>query len=328
MSPLKVRFQIVILTWLVLLAAALACNLPLMQPATPTPFPPEVLTAGAETLAAQMTIAAPRPSLTPSPYPMPAQPSPTPIPPIVLSPSPTWVPPTASYPTPAPPSATSTPYGFYPVPTYGYNPYNPYNPYYPTQAFPNYPAYPTQYSPYYPWPPSPTPVFFPWYPTPYYPDRPTPPYVFCDAARFVKDVTYPDGTVVQPGQLIIKTWRLRNVGTCMWNMSYAIVYFSGDLMGGALAYPLPGVIAPGQEVDISINLVAPLVSGHARGEWKLRNSMGVVFGLGDTADKPFWVDVNVAPTPAIPTLVYPTPWTPAPFPTFPPPPPTLPPPSP
>jgi hypothetical protein len=35
-------------------------------------------------------------------------------------------------------------------------------------------------------------------------------------ARFVKDVTFPDGTTVQPGSVFLKTWRIRNDGTQRW----------------------------------------------------------------------------------------------------------------
>ncbi|MEZ4516680.1 MAG: NBR1-Ig-like domain-containing protein [Chloroflexota bacterium] len=34
-----------------------------------------------------------------------------------------------------------------------------------------------------------------------------------DDAQFVEDITVPDGTLVEPGQMIEKTWRLRNSGT-------------------------------------------------------------------------------------------------------------------
>ena len=40
------------------------------------------------------------------------------------------------------------------------------------------------------------------------------PTAACDSALFVKDVTIPDGSQVEPGATFKKTWRLRNIGTC------------------------------------------------------------------------------------------------------------------
>ena len=42
--------------------------------------------------------------------------------------------------------------------------------------------------------------------------------------RFVKDVTFPDGTQVQPGSVFLKTWRIRNDGAYTWPDQVALVY--------------------------------------------------------------------------------------------------------
>ncbi|MBI3739709.1 MAG: hypothetical protein HY258_11730, partial [Chloroflexi bacterium] len=49
----------------------------------------------------------------------------------------------------------------------------------------------------------------------------------CDNAQFITDVTYPDNTVIAPSTSFTKTWRLKNIGTCSWTPSYAVVFFSG-----------------------------------------------------------------------------------------------------
>jgi len=33
-----------------------------------------------------------------------------------------------------------------------------------------------------------------------------------------------------PGTTFIKTWRLKNLGPCVWSTSYSLVFFSGELM--------------------------------------------------------------------------------------------------
>ena len=54
----------------------------------------------------------------------------------------------------------------------------------------------------------------------------------CDWAQFVADVTVPDGTTFAANQTFTKTWRLKNIGFCTWTTSYALVFDSGNSMGG------------------------------------------------------------------------------------------------
>ena len=118
-----------------------------------------------------------------------------------------------------------------------------------------------------------------------------------DRVAFVQDVTIPDNTLLQGGQEFEKIWRLRNSGTCAWNSSYSIVFASGDSMSGLAAVALPGSVAPGQTVDLRLALRAPTRNGTYRGNWLLRNPSGQTFGLGPSANQPFWVQVVVGPTP-------------------------------
>jgi len=119
------------------------------------------------------------------------------------------------------------------------------------------------------------------------------PLGYCDWAAFVKDVTVPDGTTFAPGSTFTKTWRLKNIGTCIWNRSYALVFLRGDAMKGSAATYLADNVAPGQSVDVSIKLSAPADPGEYRGYWSLRNDSGVLFGLGGSAKEPIYVDVEV-----------------------------------
>lgn len=116
----------------------------------------------------------------------------------------------------------------------------------------------------------------------------------CDAAQFVADMTVPDGTSYKAGDTFDKTWRLKNVGTCTWSTNYNLVFESGNQMGGPAAAALSGSVAPGQTVDLTVRLTAPSTSGLIRGYWKLKNAGGVLFGIGSTADKAFWVEIRVS----------------------------------
>jgi hypothetical protein len=116
----------------------------------------------------------------------------------------------------------------------------------------------------------------------------------CDKAAFVADVTVADGTLFSPGAAFTKTWRLKNVGSCTWNKSYSIVFYSGDQMGAPTSVNFPWSVAPGQTVDLTVNMVAPASAGKYRGFWILRNSSGALFGIGTNANSPFWVEINVS----------------------------------
>jgi hypothetical protein len=130
----------------------------------------------------------------------------------------------------------------------------------------------------------------------------TTPVAPCDRAGFVEDVTYPDNAEVDAGMNFVKTWRLRNNGSCTWTSNYSVVFQSGDAMGAPASSQLTaGSVAPGQTIDLSLSLRAPVAPGTYRGEWKLRNGAGTIFGTGENGDKPFWVQIKVVvqgtPTP-------------------------------
>lgn len=123
-------------------------------------------------------------------------------------------------------------------------------------------------------------------------------------ASFDADVTVPDGTAFAPGAAFTKTWRLRNEGTCTWDSTYALVFTGGYIMDGPPAQQLVGTAAPGATIDVSVSLIAPSAVGTYRGEWHLRSPDGVIFGLGERGDRPFWVEIAVRP-PVSPTPVPP-----------------------
>ncbi len=111
-------------------------------------------------------------------------------------------------------------------------------------------------------------------------------------AEFVQDVTFADGSYVAPGSYFTKTWRIRNTGVNAWNSSYRLIFVSGDQMSGPQFVSLPGYVASGQTIDISINLVAPQTSGTFRGSWMLQSPDGVTFGVGLNGQTPIWVNIS------------------------------------
>lgn len=117
----------------------------------------------------------------------------------------------------------------------------------------------------------------------------------CDRAQFVSDVTVPDGTSFAPGIGFNKTWRLKNVGTCTWT-NYSIMFDTGEKMSGPDSALIPTTVAPGQTVDITLQLTSPTTAGTYRGYWKLKNNTGVPFGIGSAGTKSFWVEIKVSST--------------------------------
>ncbi len=124
----------------------------------------------------------------------------------------------------------------------------------------------------------------------------------CNWAQFVADVTYPDGTEVGPGATFVKTWRLKNVGSCAWTTGYTLIFDHGDRMEAPVDVNLPRTVVPGETVDLSVELTAPGTAGTYKGYFRLRADSGEVFGIGGDHLGAFWVEIRVvepSPTPTV-----------------------------
>jgi hypothetical protein len=118
----------------------------------------------------------------------------------------------------------------------------------------------------------------------------------CDRVDFVSDVTIPDGTGFNANTSFTKTWRLKNNGSCTWTTSYKLIFISGDAMSGPATQALPSSVAPGQTVDISVNLKSPGTANDYQGNYKLQNASGVTFGTGAGGGGSFYVKIKVTGT--------------------------------
>lgn len=152
-------------------------------------------------------------------------------------------------------------------------------------------------------------------------ESPSTPTAICDqaAAGNPIDVTIPDDTHMQPGQGFTKIWRLINTGACPWTKEYAVRFFYGTQMNAPDIIYLDQIVNPGEALEITIDMTAPLTPGTHQGNWKLRNATGQLFGIGPGGDAPFWVRIVVVipptqtaipthtPTPSATTTTTPTP---------------------
>ncbi len=103
----------------------------------------------------------------------------------------------------------------------------------------------------------------------------------CDNSTYISDVTIPDGTVMTPGQTFTKTWLIQNTGTCTWDTSYQIGFGFGEAMSGANT-ALTKTVAPGEQVQVSVNLTVPTKTGNLTGTWRMINKQGAFFGTNLT----------------------------------------------
>ncbi len=102
----------------------------------------------------------------------------------------------------------------------------------------------------------------------------------CDVLTYdpvTVDVNIPDNTVMTPGQEFIKTWRVKNAGTCPWGAGYVLTFTgTGNKMDGQFI-ALTEVVQPGQEVEVSIQFKAPAETGVYVSTWTMRNPQGFTF---------------------------------------------------
>lgn len=102
----------------------------------------------------------------------------------------------------------------------------------------------------------------------------------CTASASLVGETYPDGTIVQPGETFTKVWQVQNSGTCTWDSNWQLIYYGGDRMDGLTVYDFPQPAQPGQTVEVPVILRAPAENGTYTGEWMLKSPWGQSFGVG------------------------------------------------
>ncbi len=114
-----------------------------------------------------------------------------------------------------------------------------------------------------------------------------------NAAGFVADVTVPDNSQIVADTTFVKTWRIKNNGTCTWDGRYHLVHAGGPTLSAVVeTLQMPAAVAPGQTVDLTLTMRAPVTPGSYQSDWKLRAPQGVFFGMGSSSS-PLWVKINV-----------------------------------
>jgi hypothetical protein len=138
------------------------------------------------------------------------------------------------------------------------------------------------------------------------PPTATPIPIPCNQAGWITDITIPDGTTLTAGASFVKTWQVRNTGTCTWGSGYVLVFLNGSSMGSPASVTLPSSVYSGQAVNISVPMIAPSNPGNYTGYWMLRAPNGAQFGVGTNGSTPLSVviKVNTVPGPKDPNTIY------------------------
>jgi len=120
----------------------------------------------------------------------------------------------------------------------------------------------------------------------------------CNQATFISDVTVQDGTSLVAGQNFVKTWRVRNSGSCNWTTGYSIYFVNGNAMSSPASVAFPKTVRPGETVDLSVSMVAPGNAGDFSANWMFISPNGSVFGVGSGGGVPVTIKIKVTAIPA------------------------------
>lgn len=118
----------------------------------------------------------------------------------------------------------------------------------------------------------------------------------CTVSASLVSESPPDDVLLKPGEYFWKTWTLLNTGSCIWDNTYSLVFWSGERMGGLSSYPLTEIVRPEGTLEISIYLQAPAAEGTSTGYWRLKSPWGADFGVGPLSSS-FYVQIGVAANP-------------------------------
>jgi len=107
--------------------------------------------------------------------------------------------------------------------------------------------------------------------------------------------TYPDNSVLEPGESFTKAYELRNAGSTTWSTDYALVRDetipAGETLGSPERLPLPQAVAPGETLTLQISLVAPEEPSTYTVYWTLQDENGNILPVDGV--QRVWVTIRV-----------------------------------
>ncbi|HAF61106.1 MAG TPA: hypothetical protein DCK95_02135 [Anaerolineaceae bacterium] len=113
-----------------------------------------------------------------------------------------------------------------------------------------------------------------------------------DTASVFLGETIPDGTNFQPGQTFQKTWTLKNNGGRPWVKGFTLVKTTsnpaGENLGSPEEIPLAHEVEPGENIQISVDLIAPQQDGRYTVYYQLEDETGALVPYSQV-----WVVITV-----------------------------------
>ena len=103
---------------------------------------------------------------------------------------------------------------------------------------------------------------------------------------FLDDLTIPDGTTVQQGEILDKRWLVENNGSCNWDQHFTLRLIAGPDMASQTEYALFPARS-GTQAEIRILFTAPQEPGAHRSAWQAHDPVGNLFG------DPIYIEVVV-----------------------------------
>jgi hypothetical protein len=98
-----------------------------------------------------------------------------------------------------------------------------------------------------------------------------------NSLRYLADITIPDGTVVEPGQILDKRWEIENNGTCNWDEQYSLQLIAGPALNANESFALYPARSASSMI-IQIIFTAPDEPGSYRSAWQAFTPEGETFG--------------------------------------------------
>ena len=99
----------------------------------------------------------------------------------------------------------------------------------------------------------------------------------CNNSAFVRDVNYPGGTEVSPGEEFVKTWKVENTGSCNWEYNYGMAVVNDQYFDSSWNR-LGRNVLPGDWGEVSVIVTAPNHEGTYSGYWRMADAGGNAFG--------------------------------------------------
>jgi len=116
--------------------------------------------------------------------------------------------------------------------------------------------------------------------------------------RFVGE-TFPDNAPVRPGKPFVKSWTIRNTGSCTWDEHFTLRFESARprALSSAERIPLHRLVPPNDTVAVEVPMRAPVTPGIYLEHWSLRDPDGAFVQI--SSSRTMWAKV-IVPDPSAP----------------------------